>query len=379
MEIITYLLSKNKSSKEYYLKIDYLTQDIISKANNELNQLIKHYIKENKDKSINENILSEKFILDLLILGVLWKLHAYKAINFSKYKYLILIRLLNLRKKYYKYKSIIDKIRSIFITLFFVSKNIKKVKIDFNIKNFNKFLLWLKATGEYKQEVRRLSLLLNFFSKLSNEKLNLYSNMIFKFCNWFENETESELSNYLVNVDNFLQSALVNYKWREDLLFCTKQKQEYYLNMVGAEILKRVFQKDYSQTERKVVLLPACMRLLSAKKCQAKFEPEKGSICIGCNEDCNINKVTVFGKAHNFEVYIIEHSSDFSKWLKKYAHNKNIGVIGVTCILNLLTGGLEMERLGIAGHCVLLDYCGCKNHWHKKGVATCLDVEQLIS
>jgi uncharacterized protein len=52
--------------------------------------------------------------------------------------------------------------------------------------------------------------------------------------------------------------------------------------------------------------------------------------------------------------------------------------VGVTCILNLLTGGYEMKRLNIASQCVFLDYCGCKKHWDNDERPTTLNLQELI-
>lgn len=46
------------------------------------------------------------------------------------------------------------------------------------------------------------------------------------------------------------------------------------------------------------------------------------------------------------------------------------GVIGVACITNLISGGFKALRLGYIPQCILLDYCGCSNHWYNKHIMT---------
>ncbi|MDG5815440.1 hypothetical protein QA601_10140 [Chitinispirillales bacterium ANBcel5] len=41
-------------------------------------------------------------------------------------------------------------------------------------------------------------------------------------------------------------------------------------------------------------------------------------------------------------------------------------------------GGYEMRDLTIPNQSVLLDYCGCKKHWHKSGITTGCNVERLV-
>jgi hypothetical protein len=82
-------------------------------------------------------------------------------------------------------------------------------------------------------------------------------------------------------------------------------------------------------------------------------------------------------KKQGITSYLIPHSSDFSKFLVKWKDCPDTSLIGVACVLNLISGGYEMKRLGISSQCVFLDYCGCKKHWDKEGFATSLNVNQL--
>lgn len=79
----------------------------------------------------------------------------------------------------------------------------------------------------------------------------------------------------------------------------------------------------------------------------------------------------------NTEVYLISHSSSFSEILKKWENKPEYGLVGVACVLNLITGGYEMKNLGIASQCVFLDGCGCKKHWHKEGLPTDINRTRL--
>ncbi|MEJ6949995.1 DUF116 domain-containing protein [Natronospora cellulosivora (SeqCode)] len=63
--------------------------------------------------------------------------------------------------------------------------------------------------------------------------------------------------------------------------------------------------------------------------------------------------------------------------MQKDVLGEDVSIIGVACLLNLLSGGWKAKEMGMPALCVLLDYCGCKNHWDKKGVITNLNYEQL--
>jgi hypothetical protein len=95
--------------------------------------------------------------------------------------------------------------------------------------------------------------------------------------------------------------------------------------------------------------------------------------CISCSKNCEINNIQNSLKTKVTETYLIEHSSDFSEFLKFWKNQNKTGIIAVACVLNLLKGGYEMQSLNIPSQCVFLDYCGCKKHWHDKGIPTNLN------
>lgn len=80
------------------------------------------------------------------------------------------------------------------------------------------------------------------------------------------------------------------------------------------------------------------------------------------------------GKKYNFKVYIIEHETTLSS----LDINKNIGIIGIACIPNLISGGFKALRLGFIPQCVVLDYCGCSNHWLYKKHMTKINENRLL-
>ncbi|WP_406542058.1 DUF116 domain-containing protein [Clostridium ljungdahlii] len=55
-----------------------------------------------------------------------------------------------------------------------------------------------------------------------------------------------------------------------------------------------------------------------------------------------------------------------------------MGVVGVACVLNLIEGGLKARSLNLVPQCVILDYCGCKNHWDNNGIQTDINCKKLF-
>ncbi|MNP26679.1 hypothetical protein D3C76_1195440 [compost metagenome] len=74
------------------------------------------------------------------------------------------------------------------------------------------------------------------------------------------------------------------------------------------------------------------------------------------------------GAAEGFEVILISHESDaFSHRLIDRLLREGTAIVGVACVLNLVSGGLRAKAAGLAAQCVVLDYCGCGRHWDDAG------------
>jgi hypothetical protein len=84
------------------------------------------------------------------------------------------------------------------------------------------------------------------------------------------------------------------------------------------------------------------------------------------------------GKKFGFEVFLVPHeSSVFSGDAGKQLIGEGAGIVGIACVSNLVAGGWKAKALGMPPQCVLLDHCGCRKHWHEKGISTDINMKQL--
>ena len=167
------------------------------------------------------------------------------------------------------------------------------------------------------------------------------------------------LGKYTPNVEQFVNREWRKYRWREDRIACMRTRVEYHLNMVGAEIMNRAFRASFLPADRKAVLVPGCMRSRPERMCQAVHVSE-GLRCKECDKTCHVNRLRAMGLKYNFDVFILPHTSDLSRWASKPG-SPSQGVVGVACLTTLVGGGWELKRHGVPAQCVLLNYCGCKN------------------
>ena len=373
MEKITYFLCEsNESSTEFYKKNLNFSKKVLNKLEGNFSNDINDYMNYINKNNMEQLRSKSEYLLEILMIGVFWKEHVNKAISLSKIPRNILIKLSTLREKE-SIKKIVDINRGLLEYLFLNRRSNDKVKIS--LENYKKLVNYLKACGDYKEEAKRLEVWISYFFSLNKNKVEKILTSYLEFAKHFEDISQEVLGIYTKNVNLFLKNIDKKYKYREDFLFCSRKEVEYHLNMVGAQIMNEAYRKEFLKTKEKRLLLPSCMRIKDEKNCKA-IKTEEGYICNSCSKNCNVNKYDKLGKKYNFQVYIIPHESSIS--VKNKIKDGHIGIIGVACVLNLISGGLKAKNLGFVPQCVFLDYCGCKDHWHDKGIITDINMSYLL-
>ena len=375
MKTITYSLKENqKDSDNYYKEIKSFTDEILNEFEGFEAHVILDFISYAKEMDMGEIRSYHEYIFELLMLGVFWRVYGVRAAHLDKNPQKILENLVKERNQNEPAKETIDIIRGMIMKPFLLSEN--KDTPDLTVINFEKLLAYLKAAGDFNQELRRLEVWKGFLETKTPEIASEYLANAFLFADWFEYKSKVVLGQYTANVNEFLAEKYHEHLFQEDLIFCGRKEVEYHLNMVGAEIMNRAFRKKFEKRPRKALILPGCMKFSAEEKCRAQ-DTNLGLKCTGCSKSCNVNELTKMGDEYGFEVYIVPHeSSAFSKSTNK--DRDELGIIGVACVSNLISGGWKAVSLGIPAKCVLLDYSSCKNHWDEEGFPTSINLDQLM-
>lgn len=374
-KIITYSLkNENVNSNDYYKDIYKFTDEVLKNVEDLSQGIIedfKKYIGENKFEKLRT---TEEYMLEFLIIGVLWQLYSDDAMSLPCFPKKVLTELNDLRQKSDDIKTKVDAIRGILSTIFLMPNDNYNSNAALTYENFDKLINWMAVSGEFNEEVNRFLNWKKYIFYIGEEKTKEFFTIAVTLALYFNARSEAVLGKYTSRVDKFLQNEYPKHKWKEDIILCSRQKVEYHLNMVGAEILNRAFRKDFLKAPNKKLILPACMRYKGENGCKAKTT-EEGYVCSHCEDRCRVNELTKLGEMKGFEVLIIPHaSSAFKKLNIEYG---KVGIVGVACILNLLEGGYKARRLNMIPQCVILDYCGCKNHWDDKGIVTDINLDKL--
>jgi hypothetical protein len=321
-------------------------------------------------------------IFELLTLGTLWQVYTGNALDLAEAPRQILTGLVHLRKRGGYLKQGVDLLRGWLSTLFLFSKNGRKPPAPTasaapTLDHLDRLLKWLGATGDFDQEAKRLRVWQTFLATQRPEQASTDLAIVIALAAWFESCSQVALGRYTPQVDWFLAEVHPAYRWREDAIFCGRRRVEYHLNMVGTEILNRTFRREFVNTPRKIVLVPPCMKAQPDDKCKA-HSTSFGARCAGCTPGCRVHQLTKLGEKHGFGVLILpDDLRVFSADSMSLKTGDKVGIVGVSCVLTNASGGWQTKDLGIPAQGVLLDYCGCRYHWHKEGIPTDINLVQL--
>ncbi|MCC2509379.1 DUF116 domain-containing protein [Methanimicrococcus blatticola] len=136
-------------------------------------------------------------------------------------------------------------------------------------------------------------------------------------------------------------------KW----FFSAFSMNDLLVDEILVEIQNTVFlDKFKKQTERKVILLPQCLR---SSDCHARCDPLYGFICTKCGR-CDIGEITKEAEARDFKVFVVPGSSFVKKIFKEY---KPTSCIGVACPVELSESMQKTSIIPSQGVYLINDGC----------------------
>lgn len=379
MYVSTYSLREARNnSDEFYSTLEGFTDEVLDQIRSISSVFAGNYAVYGKDSRGSKLCSLDEHGFELLVLGTLWEVYSGDADNLDPIPAQLLTGLAGLRRKGGVLKPGIDFLRGILSTVF-LSPDLydHMFRLDLCLEHLDRLLDWLDASGEFHQEVLRLRKWEGYLHTLPQEEaLDILASSI-TLAGWFQVRSEEVLGRYTGEVDRYLNEQRPDKYWREDVIFCGRRRVEYHLNMVGAGIMNRIYRESFLNTTRKAVLIPACMRKLQAGECRGRTD-DSGFHCAGCTGECDVFRLMKLGREYGFDLHVVSHESSISKTRERPDFlNRDTGVIGVACVLNLISGGWLLDDMGISAQCVLLDYCGCKAHWSREGIPTQINLDQL--
>jgi hypothetical protein len=379
--IITYsLLNGQKHSEQFYLDLAAFAAQVLAEGEDRVGKLVGQFQDFLEGTGREKLRPKEEYIYELLTLGVLWRVYGSAAAHLARGPQKLLAWLGHIRKANKLLQPLVDLSRGILASLFVPLARPNGEAVPAPTPNdLSRLIAWLDATGDFPQEVKRFQGWRDYFKSFGKKEVEEYLNEIIAYASWFEERSLSTLGAYTPQVGHFLAETHPHYRWREDRVFCGRQRIEYHLTMVGAEIMNQNVRQQFLDAGRKLVIVPPCM-VHNLSGCKAIPTP-LGDKCQACTPGCRVNQITRLGEKHGFDVRIIPDD------LAMYANGNEgesreedkVGVIGVCCPLTVVSGHWQTRDLGVPAQGVLLDFCGCPWHWAlDERVITDVNLNQLL-
>jgi hypothetical protein len=169
---------------------------------------------------------------------------------------------------------------------------------------------------------------------------------------------QTEFSPFTTSAAEHLRELPLTKRW--DRTLATSEEQ-YHLYMLEIELQNRFSVKSFGDCDTKLAFLPHCLRDLTAE-CQSAKRGED-YVCKGCSKGCDINAVSKLLRRHGVHPYIWMTANLQSLFRKLKKEGKQLGVLGIACIPELVSGmrmcaDAEVPVVGIP-----LDANRCTRWW----------------
>lgn len=384
MDVLTYSLQDGDGrSAAYYEAADRFADEVLRHGERGLLPIARKWRRYVELTAAESKRTTEEYALDLLTLGVLWRTYIDSANRLPPWRGSLLRRAARVRQSSRRLKPAADRVRAAWGSRWLAPVGAPAgggtaAAEQPTLAAMERLLLWLEASGEFVQEAARLRLCRRYLSRQSAPAAQALLQAALAEAAWFEQAAAAALSRYTPAADRFRAEARSKSMRREDALLRDRRPVEYHLNLLAAEVMNRAYQPGFTTSPSRAVLLPACLKARAGSGCAANRQGQPGR-CLRCTKSCRVAQTAEMGQQDGFEVIIVSHESDaFSHSLLERLRRDHTGIVGVACALQLASGGLRAKEAGLSAQCVILDYCGCGEHWDDNGgFPTDLNIDRL--
>jgi len=315
-----------------------------------------------------------EYALELLALGVLLDQSRIFSSNYPNWTIHLLAFLNEGQQRWPKLEPAIKTLRGLLQGIFFLPKKNTKQNPSNQDYDIAKLMSWLLAQGETSL-LRRLAQWRDYLQTLDLDNRRVVLDVCLSLAERFSEESDLTLGEYSAGVESFLKNIAPKHRWCYDSAFVSRTRIEYHLGMLATEVLNRAYCQRFRSTQRKVVIVPPCMREQPDQDCKA-VETPFGAKCQACKPTCRVHHVTRLGEKLGFDVFIIpDELRGIGAEAKRSADS--IGLVGVSCALTNWSGGWDAEEMSVPAQGLLLDYVGCRYHWDENGISTDTNLAKL--
>jgi len=185
-----------------------------------------------------------------------------------------------------------------------------------------------------------------------------------------------KLAPYLYGVESFL-AELGSAGKMEPTALRSRRPEEYIRNILTVGILNRLHRSAFLGTKRRVIVLPECLKAYSGQTC-GRIDEGNAKSCTQCNVDCLVFE-TVERYANDYTRVVLEPENLGRFFEDIIAPSDPVGVVGVACVLTLLSGFETTIKYRLPTQGIFLNYAGCDHHWMKPGINTSFSFRRMAS
>jgi len=182
------------------------------------------------------------------------------------------------------------------------------------------------------------------------------------------------LAPYLDGVDNFV-ACQTDESWKEQDPLRRKPSETYLRNALAVGILNLLHREAFQAAAKRVIVLPACLKDYGDWDCVAAGG-KNPSECARCHSGCPVHD-TLERFADDHTAVLIEPEDLTAALSKIKAEAGTIGVVGVACVLTLLSGFDRTLKLQLPTQGIFLNYSSCAHHWAAPPFNTEYSLRQL--
>ena len=193
-----------------------------------------------------------------------------------------------------------------------------------------------------------------------------YRNSRRKLRKWVKNRTghgmseiikklSEELSPYTLHSREFLHSLSWFEKFRDQRL--ATSEEQYFCTMLEVELVNRVNKLKFDYADKKIALLPHCLRDLS-RQCRSEKEGFD-VVCKGCSGQCYIHELDGLFNKYQVEPYIWMEGSFRKLYLDLKRKDQVLGIFGIACLAELKAGMEKCLKYKIPALGIPLDANRC--------------------
>jgi len=165
----------------------------------------------------------------------------------------------------------------------------------------------------------------------------------------------TEMYRYTIPAESFIKSLTWMDKIRDPGI-ATSQEQ-YHLTMLEVELVNRINKKRFYEADRKIALLPHCLRDLT-KDCRSEKDGFD-VVCKKCSGKCFIHALNDLLIKYQVEPFIWMEGSFRKLFFEMKRSNQVLGIFGIACLAELKSGMEKCLKYDIPALGIPLDANRC--------------------